>query len=112
MPGGQTHLYKGTEGAGLHKHQIVYLMKLTLNHFIAFSALFSIGLIVYGFYIQEQEPSTANQYIGLGTVGLFLVAMPLFLVKESQGKNIKDYMLNQENIEKMKADMRKSKKNR
>jgi hypothetical protein len=29
------------------------------------------------------------------------VAMPLFLIKESKGKNMKNYMLTEENIKKM-----------
>ncbi|MEO0901817.1 MAG: hypothetical protein AAFY00_07240, partial [Bacteroidota bacterium] len=40
--------------------------------------------------------------------GLFLVAMPLFLIKESKGKKMKDYMLNKENIEKMQANRTES----
>jgi hypothetical protein len=37
--------------------------------------------------------------------------MPLFLFKESKGKKVKDYMLTEENILKMRADVdKKSKK--
>jgi hypothetical protein len=34
-------------------------------------------------------------------VGLFLVAMPMFLIIESRGKKMKDYMLTEENLRKM-----------
>ncbi|WP_394747762.1 hypothetical protein [Spongiimicrobium salis] len=63
--------------------------------------LASLGSIVYGFSIKDVEPHRANQFIGGGTAGLFLVAMPLFLIKESKGKKMKDYMLTEENIKKM-----------
>ena len=43
----------------------------------------------------------ANKYIGFGTVGLFLIAMPIFLIKESKNRKVKDYMLTEENIRKM-----------
>jgi cyanate permease len=61
----------------------------------------SIGGIIYGFSILEENPAFANKCIGFGTVGLFLIAMPLFLFKESKGKKAKDYMLTEENIRKM-----------
>jgi len=63
----------------------------------------SIGAIIYGFSIQEEQLTLASKYIGFGTAGLFLLAMPLFLYKESKGKKMKDYMLTKENIKKMQA---------
>lgn len=57
--------------------------------------------IFYGFSIQEEQLTLSHKYIGFGTVGIFLVAMPLFLIKYSKGKKMKDYMLNEENILKM-----------
>ncbi|QBA63104.1 hypothetical protein [Muriicola soli] len=73
--------------------------------------LLSLGAIIYGFTIVGEQPAVGNKYIGFGTVGLFLIAMPLFLLKESKGKNVKDYMLNEENIRKMRdIEGKKSKK--
>ncbi len=66
----------------------------------------SIATIGYGFYLMGEDPVTANKCIGFGTVGIFLVAMPLFLLKESRGKNVKDYMLTEENIRKMQGTKR------
>ena len=63
--------------------------------------LASLGSIIYGFSIKDTESFRANKFIGGGTAGLFLVAMPLFLIKESKGKKMKDYMLTEENIKKM-----------
>lgn len=63
--------------------------------------LLSLGAIVYGFIIIDENPALGNKCIGFGTVGLFLLAMPLFLLRESRGKKVKDYMLTEENIRKM-----------
>ena len=63
--------------------------------------LVSLGSIVYGFSVMETAPVSGNKYIGFGVVGIFLVAMPLFLIFESRGKKMKDYMLTDENIRKM-----------
>ena len=76
-------------------------MKIKTRHIVALIALAALGSIGYGFYLQDADPQAGHRWIGLGTVGLFLVAMPLFLIKESRGKKMKDYMLNEENIRKM-----------
>ncbi len=57
--------------------------------------------ISYGFHLKPEQEALGNRYIGFGTIGLFLVAMPLFLFKESKGKKMQDYMLTKENIDKM-----------
>jgi len=72
-----------------------------MKYFISLVVIASFASIVYGFSIQEEQLLLANKFIGFGTVGLFLIAMPLFLIKESKGKKMKDYMLNEENIRKM-----------
>ena len=82
-------------------------MKFRLKYFIVLVVLASLGSIIYGFSIKEEQLHLANKYIGFGTVGLFLVAMPLFLIKESKGKKVKDYMLTDENIRKMREKKEK-----
>lgn len=86
-------------------------MKIKLKHIILLIVLLSFGSIFYGFSIKEEEEDSANKYIGVGTIGLFLIAMPLFLFKESSGKNMKDYMLTKDNIKKMQDSERKKPEN-
>jgi hypothetical protein len=74
---------------------------MKLKYFITLILLASLTSIIYGFTIKEEQVVFAHKCIGLGTVGIFLVAMPLFLIKESKGKKVKDYMLTEENILKM-----------
>ncbi|NNK76867.1 MAG: hypothetical protein HKP42_12495, partial [Maribacter sp.] len=50
-----------------------------MKYIISLIVIASLGAILYGFSIQEEELSLAHKYIGFGTAGLFLVAMPLFL---------------------------------
>lgn len=64
----------------------------------------SLGGIIYGYTFLEADPDLAHKFIGLGTVGIFLVAMPLFLFGASRGKRLKDYMLNEENILRMRKN--------
>ena len=82
-----------------------------MKYVVLFVVLASLSAIVYGFSIQEENIGLADKYIGFGTVALFLVAMPLFLVSVSKGKKMKDYMLTEENIRKMQSKTKeKSKK--
>ena len=64
----------------------------------------SLGLIVFGFTLPAERSSEANTYIGSGTVAIFLITMPLFLLLESRNKRMKDYLLNEENILKMREN--------
>jgi hypothetical protein len=43
----------------------------------------------------------SQKLIGFGVVGLFFVAFPLFAYYHWKDKDIKDYMLTQENLDKM-----------
>jgi len=75
-----------------------------MKYIIGLIVLVSVIAIIYGFSIQEEEMALANKYIGFGTAGLFLVAMPLFLYKASKGKKMNDYMLTEKNIRKMRGE--------
>ena len=76
-------------------------MRKKLRYLVLIIVLASLGSIIYGFTLLEDAPVTANKCIGFGVVGLFLLAMPLFLIVESRGKKVKDYMLTDENVRKM-----------
>ena len=75
-----------------------------MKYIIGLIVLASVSAIIYGFSIQEEEMTLANKYIGFGTAGLFLLARPLFLDKESKGKKMNDYMLTEKNIRKMRGE--------
>jgi uncharacterized membrane protein len=85
---------------------------IKFKYIIVLIVLASIGSIVYGFSLKPSLPEQSDKFIGFGTIGLFLVAMPLFLIKESKGKKMQDYMLTKENIDKMKIKDRETPKNR
>ena len=60
-------------------------MRKRIRYLVLLIVLASLGSIVYGFTIMESAPVNGNKYIGFGVVGLFLLAMPLFLIFESRG---------------------------
>ena len=83
-------------------------MKIKLKYIVLLITLASFSSIIYGFSLGEEQTKASHKFIGLGTIGLFLVAMPLFLYKESKGKDMKNYMLTKENIKKMQNIDRKN----
>ncbi len=86
-------------------------MRIKVKYIIVAIVLLSFAAIIYGFTLKAENPKLANKFIGSGTVGLFLIAMPMFLIKESKGKKMKDYMLTDENIKKMRGQDKKKSEN-
>lgn len=83
-----------------------------MKYVITLIVLLSFGGIIYGFSLDDNEEALADKYIGSGTLGLFLIAMPLFLYKESKGKKMNDYMLTEENVRKMQGKPPKKENNK
>ena len=81
---------------------------MKMKYIIVAIVIASFAAIIYGFSLKNSDANLGHKFIGSGTIGLFLVAMPLFLYKESKGKKMKDYMLNEENIMKMRNKERKN----
>ncbi|WP_178987259.1 hypothetical protein [Winogradskyella schleiferi] len=72
---------------------------------IAFLA--SISSIVCGFLL---DLDYSQKLIGFGVLGLFLIVFPLFSYYRWKGKNLKDYMLTKENLDKMRENQQDSRK--
>lgn len=60
--------------------------------------LTSLGSILTGYFF---DLAYSQKLIGFGVVGLFLIVFPLFSYYRWKGKNVKDYMLTKENLDKM-----------
>lgn len=61
-------------------------------------AILAFGSILSGFFL---EVSYSEKLIGFGVVGVFLIVFPLFSYYRWKDKDVKDYMLTKENLEKM-----------
>lgn len=82
--------------------------KKKLRWLVLFLVVGSLASIAYGYQLLDTEKELAHRFIGVGVIGLFLVAMPVFLFSESRGKQMKDYMLTDENLKKMREKERDS----
>ena len=59
----------------------------------------ALGSIITGYFI---DAVYAKKLIGFGVLGIFFVIFPLFSYYRWKNKNIQDYMLTKENLDKMK----------
>jgi hypothetical protein len=75
-----------------------------MKYLIAILSIVCIGSIVVG-YITNTPYS--QKFIGYGVVGLFMVVFPLFAYYRWKGKDLKDYMITKENLEKMRNRKKK-----
>jgi hypothetical protein len=60
----------------------------------------TVGSVFLGFIL---DVGYSEKLIGFGVLGLFVIVFPLFSYYRWKNKNVSDYMLNKENIEKMRA---------
>lgn len=65
--------------------------------------------VSYGFYVRPEDPKLGEFLIGISISVTFFLTMPLFIYKRWKNRDVKDYMLTKENIEKMR-DYTKDKK--
>lgn len=59
----------------------------------------TLGSIITGFILQPDPIS--DKFIGFGVFSLFFLVIPLFTYHRWKGRKMSDYVLNKENIEKM-----------
>lgn len=69
-----------------------------IKYIIIFFLILSLGGIVTG-YLMGFENS--EKLIGFGVLGLFFIVFPLFAYYRWKDKDVKDYMITKENLDKM-----------
>ena len=72
-----------------------------MKYILQFLVLLSIIGICYGLYLKPVNTETGDLFVGLSLVLLIFITMPIFIYRRWKNKDVKDYMLTKENIEKM-----------
>ena len=83
-----------------------------MKYLIWFLFICAIGSIILGFCIHDSHTTNATikaqaialsqkKLIGFGVAGLFFIVFPLFSYYHWKDKKASDYMLNKENLDKM-----------
>ena len=74
-----------------------------MKYVIILFTILSFGSILTGFLI---ESDFSEKFIGFGVVGIFLIVIPLFSYRHWKGKDVKDYMITKENLDKMRENQK------
>ena len=75
-----------------------------MRYFLVILFLVITATRLYGFYIKPSDFKIGEFCIGISIVGIFFVWMPLFIYHRWKGKDVKDYMLTKENMDKMRQE--------
>jgi len=77
-----------------------------MKYLILILSIAALTSILLGFIL---DVDYSQKLIGFGVMSLFLVVFPLFSYYRWKGKNVKDYMLTKENLDKMRENQQKKK---
>ncbi|WP_298237646.1 hypothetical protein [uncultured Algibacter sp.] len=77
-----------------------------MKYLILFLTIAAITSIILGFSLNVHY---SQKLIGFGVVAIFFVVFPLFSYQHWKGKDIKDYMLTKENLDKMRENQKRKK---
>jgi hypothetical protein len=77
-----------------------------MKYLILFLFLASFGSILTGYFVESEY---SQKLIGFGVMGLFFIVFPLFSYYRWKDKDVKDYMLTKENLEKMRENQKEKK---
>ena len=77
-----------------------------MKYAIYILAIAAFTSIILGFTLEVEY---SQKLIGFGVTGLFLVVFPLFTYHHWKDKNMKDYMLTKENLDKMRENQKRKK---
>jgi hypothetical protein len=76
-----------------------------MKYIIGILSILSVGSIIIGYFTDNEM---SQKFIGFGVVGLFIFVFPLFSYYRGKDKDLKDYMINKENLDKMRNHKKKN----
>lgn len=76
-------------------------MKIKVKHILSFLLLAAIITAAIGLFIREEQMILADLLIGGAVTTTFFITMPIFIYHRWKDRSVKDYMLSEENIKKM-----------
>ncbi len=73
-----------------------------MKYFIRILFFIIVILVGVGYYYKNiGDHTTGDKWVGIGILGASFILMPLFIYHRWKNKNVKDYMLTEENLKKM-----------
>ena len=69
-----------------------------MKYIISILAIASFGSVIYGYFF---KPDFSEKFIGFGAIGIFFIVIPLFSYYRWKDKDVKDYIITKESLDKM-----------
>jgi len=77
-----------------------------MKYLILLIAIIALTSIILGFTL---DVDYSQKLIGFGVIAIFFIVFPLFSYHHWKDKDVKDYMLTKENLDKMRENQREKK---
>lgn len=77
-----------------------------MKYLILFFTIAAFTSIILGFTLNVDY---SQKLIGFGVIAIFFIVFPLFSYHHWKGKDMKDYMLTKENLDKMRDNQKRKK---
>ena len=77
-----------------------------MKYLILLIAIIALTSIILGFTL---DVDYSQKLIGFGVIDIFFIVFPLFSYRHWKDKDVKDYMLTKENLDKMRENQREKK---
>ncbi|CAH8281332.1 hypothetical protein EV196_101413 [Mariniflexile fucanivorans] len=77
-----------------------------MKYLILILLIAAFGSILAGYFLDNEY---SQKLIGFGVMGLFFIVFPLFSYYRWKDKDVKDYMLTKENLDKMRENQKEKK---
>lgn len=83
-----------------------------MKYFIRILFIGIVIAVMVGYYFKNTgDHAKGDVWVGLGILTAAFILMPAFIYHRWKNKNVKDYMLTEENLHKMRAYQNKERKN-
>ncbi|MGI9525737.1 MAG: hypothetical protein ACR2MS_01360 [Weeksellaceae bacterium] len=73
-----------------------------MKYIVLLAATISVTLLLIGLYFNYTEDPLKDKFFGFGTIGVFLVTFPLFLIWRSSKFDLKKYVWRNEDADDVK----------
>ncbi len=83
-----------------------------MKHIIRILFIVIVVLVCIGYYFKNTgDHATGDTFVGIGILAASFILMPIFIYHRWKDRKVKDYMLTEENLNKMR-DYEKKKENK
>lgn len=83
-------------------HHKLTSTNIIMKYVIRILFIVIVAMVLVGYYLKNSgDHATGDKWVGLGILAASFILMPIFIYHRWKNKKVKDYMLTEENLKKM-----------